>query len=76
MTRKSAPKRKRVQPVPQPAPSSEQRAPEWVKSMHEYYHQTGLYRAGDLNRVLGDPRDQLIGEPNDGLLVACGIPKK
>lgn len=74
MSRKPAPKRK-SKPVA-PTPQREQRTPEWVKDMHDYYQKTGLYRAEDLNRVLGDPRDQLIGEPTDGLLIACGIPKK
>jgi hypothetical protein len=40
--------------------------------MHDYYQQAGLYRARDLNRVLGDPREQVVGEPTDGLLVAAG----
>jgi hypothetical protein len=35
--------------------------------MHDYYQQTGLYRARDLNRVLGDPREQVVGEPTDVL---------
>jgi hypothetical protein len=73
MSRKSAPKKKKLVAS---FPQREQNAPEWVKDMHDYYQQTGLYRARDLNRILGDPRDQLVGEPNDGLLVACGIPKK
>ncbi len=33
--------------------------PNWVKEMHDYFRQYGFYRAQDLQRVLGDPRDHL-----------------
>ncbi len=60
----------------QPPSQHEYRSPEWITDMHEYYQQTGLYRARDLNRILGDPREQVVGTATDGFLVACGIPKK
>ncbi len=31
--------------------------PRWVESMQAHFQQTGYYRADDLNRLLGDPRD-------------------
>ena len=31
--------------------------PTWVIDMRDHYHRTGYYRATDLERVLGDPRD-------------------
>ena len=31
--------------------------PQWVKDMHEYYRDNGFYRAEDIQRVLGDPRE-------------------
>jgi hypothetical protein len=36
-----------------------------------HYQRTGLYRATDLNRVLGDPRKQVSGETSDFLALAC-----
>jgi hypothetical protein len=74
MKRKPLPKRKRG-PSP-PPPHTEHQAPQWVTEMRDYYQQTGLYRARDLNRVLGDPRDQVVGQPLDNSLVACGIHKR
>jgi hypothetical protein len=47
------------------------RESEWVTSMHEYYMQTGSYRTGDLDRVLGDPRKQVSGEAPTELMVSC-----
>jgi hypothetical protein len=71
-------KRKFVDSAHSPTSASQpQHQPsEWVAEMQDYYRRTGLYRARDLNRVLGDPRTQIVGEPADGLLVACGIAKK
>jgi len=31
--------------------------PKWVSEMHEHFRQHGFYRAEDLQRVLGDPRE-------------------
>jgi hypothetical protein len=73
MKRKSVPRR--TQPLLSIPPQPEARSPEWVSEMREYYRRTGLYRAGDLNRVLGDPREQIVGTPADDLLVACGVYK-
>jgi hypothetical protein len=30
---------------------------EWARDMNQHYARTGEYRAQDLTRVLGDPRD-------------------
>jgi hypothetical protein len=38
--------------------------------MHEYHRKTGLYRADDLNRVLGDPRDQVSSPPVEDFALA------
>jgi hypothetical protein len=73
MSREPASKKKKpVASLPQP----EQRQPKWVTDMHDYYQKTGLYRAADLKRILGDPGAQLIGQSADGLLIACAVPKK
>jgi hypothetical protein len=34
-------------------------APEWVASMHSHFCQKGFYRAEDLVRLVGDPRDSV-----------------
>ena len=39
--------------------------PEWVEKMHEHYRQNGYYRAQDLERVLGDPREHLELKTSD-----------
>jgi hypothetical protein len=52
------------------------RESEWVTSMHEHYQYTGAYRAGDLDRVLGDPRKQVSGEAPTALVVACRLEEK
>lgn len=31
--------------------------PQWVEEMHQHFSETGSFRAADLQRVLGDPRD-------------------
>jgi hypothetical protein len=31
----------------------------WIASMHDHFQRTGCYRADDLNRLLGDPRDSV-----------------
>jgi hypothetical protein len=31
--------------------------PRWVEEMHEHFRENGFYRAEDLQRVLGDPRE-------------------
>jgi hypothetical protein len=59
----------------------EQQAPDpkWVKEMHDHFQRRGFYRAEDLGRVLGDPRDhvQVKTETVDpanlmGLVQRCG----
>ena len=75
MKRKSVPRRTRSQRPLSVPPQPETRSLEWVSEMRDYYRRTGLYRAADLNRVLGNPREQIVGEPADDLLVACGVHK-
>jgi len=31
--------------------------PKWVEEMHEHFRENGFYRAEDITRVLGDPRE-------------------
>jgi hypothetical protein len=50
--------------------------PEWVVSMHDYHQKTGLYRAEDLNRVLGDPRTQVQGDVAPDMPFACRVIEK
>jgi hypothetical protein len=50
--------------------------PEWVTSMREHYRQTGAYRTSDLDRVLGDPRKQISGEPPEEFVVTCRMGEK
>ena len=42
-----------------------QTEPGWVEKMHEHYRQNGFYRAQDLERVLGDPREHLEVKTSD-----------
>ncbi len=64
---KSAGKRSRKKPVAKKLVAQAQdKTPEWVDSMHSFFGQNGFYRADDLRRVLGDPRDQVdIGASRD-----------
>lgn len=52
-------------------PAAEMEGPSWVASMHEYHSRTGLYRAEDLDRVLGDPREQVTGGSPDDFVLSC-----
>jgi hypothetical protein len=38
---------------------TDQREPTWVTEMHEHFQQTGAFRAEDLERVLGNPRESV-----------------
>jgi hypothetical protein len=68
MTSAKPRKKAEAQATP-PAPKGA--GPEWVESMYEYHSRTGLYRAEDLDRVLGDPREQVSGETTGGPVIAC-----
>ena len=46
-----------------------QDSPGWVESMQAHFQQTGYYRANDLNRLLGDPRDAVVITIDDGVKV-------
>jgi len=50
-TKKDAPR-----PATKAAPA-EQPASGWLTEMHRHFQRTGAYRADDLQRVLGDPRE-------------------
>jgi hypothetical protein len=50
-----------------------QSEPDWVIKMREHYVRTGFYRAEDVTRVLGDPRQPFVGRGRDDLLVASKI---
>jgi hypothetical protein len=38
-------------------PAAQSAQPDWVSSMQEHFRANGYYRAEDLARVLGDPRE-------------------
>jgi hypothetical protein len=43
----------------EPAQKEVDQAVGWADAMRGHYQTTGSYRAGDLNRLLGDPRDSV-----------------
>jgi hypothetical protein len=49
--------------MPKKAPTPEKphdiKPAEWVRDMHDHYGAKGSYRAEDLRKVLGDPRDRV-----------------
>lgn len=45
----------------------------WVTEMHEHFHRTGLYRAEDLQRVLGDPRESVQVRAEADLILAGAV---
>jgi hypothetical protein len=49
--------------------------PEWVIAMHEHFQRTGYYRAEDLQRVLGDPRESVRISPALDTPMAARIEK-
>jgi len=54
-------KRKRVKRVPKPvaAPVAQTQQAPWVTHMVQHFQATGYYRAEDLERLLGDPRESV-----------------
>lgn len=36
----------------------------WVEEMREHFHRNGFYRADDLQRLIGDPRDHVEIQPS------------
>jgi hypothetical protein len=72
MAKKVQNRKKATRPI---IPSTQTVDPEWVTSMHEYHRRTGLFRAEDLDRVLGDPRDQVTSPSSEDFALACGVPK-
>lgn len=55
-----------------PVGPPEQKVADWVIEMHAYHERTGLYRTEDLNRVLGDPREQVRGKVKRDILTSNG----
>jgi hypothetical protein len=55
--------------------SIEQREPGWVTEMHEHFQKTGAFRADDLERVLGDPREAVEVNAVSEFHYACFLPK-
>lgn len=49
--------------------------PAWVSEMRAYYQRNGFYRAKDLARVLGDPRDEVSVSFSDVPRAASYPPK-
>lgn len=72
MAKRKKPK-KQAQRTMQPPIQTKSSESEWLASMHEYHRRTGLYRAEDLNRVLGDPRDQVSNPIPEDFALASGI---
>jgi len=64
-----------AKPAPKDQPMHVVKEPEWVVAMHTHYQKTGVYRAKDLDRVLGDPRKQVSGDPADYSLASKLGPK-
>lgn len=50
--------------------------PSWVSKMHRYFSDTGAYRSGDLERVLGNPRMSVRNEAVTTVLSSCFLVKK
>jgi len=51
---------KKIKNGAQPDPNglvTEQQPTGWLAEMHKHFQRTGTYRAEDLERVLGDPRE-------------------
>ena len=42
--------------------------PQWVQEMHTHFRENGYYRAKDLQRVLGDPRECVQGQASTDLM--------
>jgi len=53
--------------VPEPMPTAAETQPRWVASMQEFFQLHGYYRAEDVKRVLGDPRETVELGNNDAL---------
>ena len=43
--------------------------PQWITEMRDHFQKTGIYRAEDLQRVLGDPRDSVQVQLDTGLVL-------
>jgi hypothetical protein len=59
---------------PSPAPV-EQPASSWLDEMHLHFQRTGAYRADDLQRVLGDPREGAEVEATTDFQFGAFLPK-
>jgi hypothetical protein len=64
MNKKSAQNTSPLQAPAAPTPT--------IVSVQEHRQATGLFRAEDLDRVLGDPRTQVKGSTREDFALACG----
>ena len=51
--------RVRGQASPSPKPEENTELAQWVQQMHDHFREFGYFRAADLHRVLGDPRQHV-----------------
>jgi hypothetical protein len=52
-------------PVQVPPADEERVGAAWIQEMHDHFRQRGFFRAEDLQRVLGDPRDHVDVQATD-----------
>ena len=50
--------------------------PEWIQEMHRHYWRTGIYRAEDLRRLLGNPNQGVEIGPRTTLASAMSQDKQ
>jgi hypothetical protein len=65
-----APVKVQQKPTAQPVSNDEQSAA-WVRGMRLHFQQTGYYRASDLERLLGDPRQSVEVEATPDMLLCA-----
>ena len=49
--------------------------PQWVRSMHVHFHEKGYYRAEDLARLVGDPRQSVSVSLSGDVSDSCAATK-
>ncbi|HEV8621126.1 MAG TPA: hypothetical protein VGQ79_08900 [Nitrospiraceae bacterium] len=54
--------------IPKTQPVERLLPPQWVQDMHKHFGENGFYRAEDLQRVLGDPRESVQVKASNDLL--------
>ena len=58
-----------------PAPSTSLQSPHWVIAMHEHFQKAGYFRAEDVHRVLGDPRESVRLAPDPNVPLVARVKK-